>query len=337
MLDRNQTAFDDPSSVGNPTSLRDYALLAGRGFLMGSADVVPGVSGGTIAFITGIYQALIEAISAFNVAFVQRLLRLQLREAFAGVPWRFLLALGTGIAAAILTVSHGLSWALEHYPTLVWGFFFGLVSASILVVRRQVKRWTPALIATAVLFTVGMYLLAGLIPAELPHTPLILFLSGALASCAMILPGISGAFILVLVGQYPYVLQAVVDRRIGVLFLVAAGAALGLALASRALKWLFHHYHDVTVAALTGLMLGSLRKVWPWKVTTATQVTSTGEVIPLVQANVLPAGWSAEVAATIGLALLGFALVLAVEGLAQRVRSDRRTAVGPETPQVERA
>lgn len=321
---------DDVASVSNPTSLRDYALIAGRGFLMGSADVVPGVSGGTIAFITGIYQALIEAISAFNIAFVRRLLTLRIGEAFAEVPWRFLLALGAGIAAAILTVSHGLTWALERHPTLVWGFFFGLVSASILVVRRQVRRWSAGVVLTTLLFAGGMYLLTGLMPAELPHTPVALFLSGALAACAMILPGISGAFILVLLGQYPYVLQAVVDRRIGVLVLVAAGAAVGLALASRALKWLFHHYHDLTVAALTGLMLGSLRKVWPWKVTTVSEVGPSGEAIPVLQANVLPEAWSAEVAAVTGLAALGFALVLLVEGLAQQMQAGQRATAPVE-------
>ena len=313
----------ESKNVSQPQSLRDYVSISLRGFLMGSADVVPGVSGGTVAFITGIYEALIDAINAVNLDFMRRLLRLQWREAFANFPWQFLLALGIGLAAAILTMAHFLSWALEHHATLVWGFFFGLILGSIFLVRKQVRRWTPETLLILVAFAVAMFWLVGVTPAEMPHTPIFLFFSGALAICAMILPGISGAFILVLLGQYRYVLEAVVNRDLLTILIVGTGAVFGLLGFARVLKWLFKHYHDLTVAALIGLMIGSLRKIWPWKEVVSTQVKPDGTVVPLVEANVLPGGPAGEVLLVVGLAMLALALVVGIEALATRGRAAR--------------
>ncbi len=310
--------FADNKDVSRPQSMRDYAAISLRGFLMGSADVVPGVSGGTIAFVTGIYEALIDAINAVNVQFVRRLLARQWRAAFADFPWQFLLALGLGLGVAVLTMAHFLSWALTHHETLVWGFFFGLIVASIIVVLKRVRRWTPAALGMVALFAVAMVWLVGVTPHEMPHTPLFLFLSGALAICAMILPGISGAFILVLLGQYHYVLEAVVMQDWLTLVIVAAGCAVGLLLFARVLKWLFAHHHDLTVAALIGLMIGSLRKIWPWKLTLQSEIEPDGSIVPLVQQNILPAGLTGETLLVIGLALLGLVLVVGLEALAAR-------------------
>ena len=310
----------EKNNVSQPQSLRDYASISLRGFLMGSADVVPGVSGGTIAFITGIYEALIDAINAVNLKFVRRLLTLQWRAAFAEFPWQFLLALAIGLGAAVLTMAHFLSWALTHYETYVWGFFFGLIVASIMLVLRRVRRWTPVAVLLLLTFAVAMYWLVGVTPHEMPHTPLFLFFSGALAICAMILPGISGAFILVLLGQYHYVLEAVVSQDWGTLIVVAAGAAAGLLVFARVLKWLFSRYHDLTVAALIGLMIGSLRKIWPWKLTLQSEIEPDGNVIPLVQQNILPT-LTVEAFLVIGLALLGLILVVGIEWLAERGQS----------------
>ncbi len=249
----------ETNSVSQPKTVRDFLGISARGFLMGSADVVPGVSGGTIAFVVGIYEALIDAINAVNLEFARRLLKGQWRAAFADFPWQFLLALGIGIGAAVLTMAHFLTWALARHETLVWGFFFGLIVASILVVLKRVRRWTPAAVLVLLGFAAAMYWLVGVTPHEMPHTPLFLFLSGAVAICAMILPGISGAFILVLLGQYHYVLEAVVTQDWLTLIIVGAGCAVGLLLFARVLKWLFTNYHDLTVAALIGLMIGSLR------------------------------------------------------------------------------
>lgn len=324
--------MDNPDPYSNPRTPRELLGIMARGFAMGSADVVPGVSGGTMAFILGIYETLLDAIAALNAQFIRRLLRGQFAAAFDEFPWRFLLALGTGLLLAILTMAHFLSHALEHYPTYVWGFFFGLVLASVFVVRRRVKRWTPGAIALLILFTALMFLLVAVVPTETPNTPLFLFLSGALASCAMILPGISGAFILVLLGKYEYVLQAVVTRDFTTLALVAAGAVIGILLFSRVLRWLLHRYHDLTIAALMGLMLGSLRKIWPWK--SAPDALLEGEAIAVSELNVLPQGLSPEVVAVVALAMAGFLLVILLEKLAERGSKAARTRLEPQ-PQAE--
>jgi len=297
-------------------SLKDYFWIAARGFCMGAADVVPGVSGGTMAFILGIYDELLHAIHAVNLDFLRRLLTLRWREAFEHFPWRFLLALGVGIGAAIFSLAEGLSWALEHYPALVWAFFFGLVLASVVVVRKRVQRWTPAVMALAALAALGAYVLVGLTPTQTPDAPWFLFLSGAIAICAMILPGISGAFILVLLGKYQYVLDAVVRLDLFTLALVAAGCVVGLLSFVRVLRWLLQHYHDPTVAVLAGFMFGSLRKVWPWKETLP--AGAAGETILAQQLNVLPATFSPEVGLALALLLLGAGLVWGIDYLAAR-------------------
>jgi putative membrane protein len=297
--------FSGPTNTRK--GIRDYLWVAARGFAMGAADVVPGVSGGTMAFILGIYEELIHAIHSVDLAFFRRLFSLRLREAFAFVPWQFVLALVFGILAAILTLASALSHALHTYPVLVWAFFFGLVLASVIVVRKRVSRWTPAVLLIAALAAVGSYNLVGLVPVETPEEPWFLFLSGALAITAMILPGISGAFILVLLGKYHYVLDAVVTGDIITLLIVVAGAAVGLVSFARVLRWLFKNHHDITVAALTGLILGALRKVWPWKESQSVQ-----------EFNILPPTYDAEFATAVLLMLFGFALVLFLDYMASR-------------------
>lgn len=308
-----------PLTPTRPTrSLKDYFWIAARGFCMGAADVVPGVSGGTMAFILGIYDELLQAIHAINLEFIRRLLTLRWREAFAHFPWRFLLALGLGIGAAIFSLARGLHWALEHHPSLVWAFFFGLVLASVIVVRKRVRRWRPTTITLAALAALGAYLLVGLTPTQTPDTPLFLFLSGAIAICAMILPGISGAFILVLLGKYQSVLDAVVRLDVLTLSLVAAGCVVGLLSFVRLLRWLLQHYHDPTVAVLAGFMLGSLRKVWPWKEILPAGVGLAGDANFAQELNVLPSAFSPEVGLALALLLLGIGLVWGIDHLAVR-------------------
>ncbi len=289
----------------------DYLWIGARGLAMGTADIIPGVSGGTMAFILGIYEELLDAIHAFNLTFLRRLFSPEWRQALAEFPWKFLLSLLSGIFLAILSLSRALHWALENKPELVWAFFFGLVAASILVVRRRVKTWSFLNLMAALLSAAGAYVLVGLTPAETPHTPLLLFLSGALAICAMILPGISGAFILVLLGKYRYILGAVKNFDLFPLFLVACGAVIGLVAFVRLLRWMLHKNHDLVVAILTGFMLGSLRKVWPWKI-----IEPMGEISREI--NVLPAPWSGEVLVAILLMILGVTVVLVIENLANR-------------------
>lgn len=310
-------------------TLLDYGGLVMRGIAMGASDIVPGVSGGTMAFILGIYEELINSIRMIGQPkFLRAVFRLQILDALELLNWKFLLSVAVGIGLAILTLAHGLEWLLINQPVLLWSFFFGLVVASVITVSQRIPRWSPTLAVSLVLGALGAYLLVGLVPARTPETWWFLFVSGVLAICAMILPGISGAFILVLLGKYQYILGAVTGRDFVTLGLVAAGAAVGIVTFAQILGWLFKRYHDATVAVLTGLMVGSLRKVWPWKLDVAWVTDATGSVVldshgvPIVarQANILPDfGSSAgllEFGTAAGLALLGFGVILVIERLA---------------------
>jgi putative membrane protein len=297
--------------------LKGYIGVAARGFCMGAADVVPGVSGGTMAFILGIYEELIEALHAIDTTFLKRLLRFQFSEAFRSFPYRFLIALGAGVGTAIFSLAKFLSWALTNHPVLVWAFFFGLVAASVLTVQKRIT-WSRPRVLTAGLATVLAFIIVGLVPVETTEALWFLFVSGAIAICAMILPGISGSFILLLMGKYQYVLNAVVERDIGTLVVFSFGCGIGLLSFARLLRWMFHHYHDVTVAALIGLMIGSLRKVWPWKETVETFLDRHGVVKPLVQDNIIPETLGSEVGIAVFLAMVGFGLVLGLERVASK-------------------
>jgi putative membrane protein len=301
-----------PNHETSRRTFKDYFWIAARGYAMGAADIVPGVSGGTMAFILGIYEELIQAIHSVNMAFIRRMVTFRFKDAFADFPWRFLLALVAGLATAILTLASGLQWALENHPSLVWAFFFGLVLSSVFVVRKRVRQWSLVTFLTVGLGAVAGYSLIGLVPVETPNDPWFLFLSGALAICAMILPGISGAFILVLLGKYEYILNAVVTRDILTLLIVIAGAAIGLLTFARILRWLFKNYHDITVSILIGLILGALRKVWPWK------ETMEGHLGSLLERNVLPEAFTIEVALALILMGVGFSLVLVLDYFASR-------------------
>lgn len=297
------------------------------GFAMGSADIVPGVSGGTIAFIFGIYKDLVNSIKHVSGETLALLLKGQVRQAIAGVPFAFLVPLVLGIGAAVITLANLLSRLLEDHPVYVWSFFFGLVLASVLVVRKRVTHWTPPKIALLLAAALGAYVLVGAVPVETPETALAFFLSGSIAIVAMILPGVSGSFILVLLGKYEQVLAAVTDRDILTLLLIIAGAAIGLALFSRILSWLFAKHHDLAIAVLTGFMLGSLRKIWPWKEVMSTRINRHGDEVPLHEVNILPPAWDETVLLAVFLAGLAIALILYLESL-QATREQQPT--GPE-------
>jgi putative membrane protein len=293
---------------------------------MGMADVVPGVSGGTMAFVLGIYEELLESIRRMvNPQALGLALRGRFKAALDLLPWPFLLAVGVGILAAVFSLAHFLEWALEHYPTLVWSFFFGLVAASIWSVSRRVRRWNLVTILSALVGALLLYWIVGLTPVETPTAPWFIFLSGVIAICAMILPGISGSFILVLLGKYQYILSAVTGRDFVTLIIFTAGAAVGIVSFAQVLSWLLKRYHDLTVAFLIGLMVGSLRKLWPWK----EMVTSAVSPSLQYEVNVLPAGWTSEVTTALILAVIGFVLVLAVEALAARTEQRVHVTVDP--------
>ncbi|HEY9114988.1 MAG TPA: DUF368 domain-containing protein [Bacteroidales bacterium] len=243
-----------------------YLIITLKGMAMGAADVVPGVSGGTIAFISGIYEELLASISSVNLDTLKVLKNEGIKAAWKKVNGNFLLALLSGIFISILSLAKIISYLLENQPILVWSFFFGLVLASILYVAKQISEWKLITAIMLVIGAVGAFYISTMQPMISENSsPFFMFLAGALAICAMILPGISGAFILVLLGAYKPVLDAIHDKDFKLLATLAAGAIVGLLSFSKLLNWLFKHYKNFTLAVLTGFILGSLGVIWPWK------------------------------------------------------------------------
>lgn len=278
-------------SLAQPRRVAEYARLFLTGCAMGAADLVPGVSGGTMAFVLGVYQDLLDGIRAFNLDALRLTLRLRLRALEQQVPLRFLFALGLGILAAVLALAGFLSATLDDPAGRIglYAFFFGLVLASILVVGAQLRR---SVLTAATLVAGALLALAvvNLVPASAEPTPLNLFLAGMVAICAMILPGISGAFILLILGQYDHVLRAVSERDVLTVLTVVAGAAVGIVIFARALGWLLRRRPQPTIAALVGFMVGSLWKIWPWKVCLREDFDRHGELRCLQEQNLLPQG-----------------------------------------------
>jgi putative membrane protein len=296
-----------------PRSIKECGILFAKGFCMGTADVVPGVSGGTMALVLGIYEQLLYAIKAIDWQFVRRLTAFQVRRALGGVPLLFLASLFAGILAAVFTLAKTLSWLLNNHPVGTWSFFFGLILSSALLVGRRIESWQAGTCAGLIASAVAAYGLVGIVPLSTPESWPFLFLCGAIAICAMVLPGISGSFILVLLGKYQTILDAVHQFDLMTLIVFAAGAGTGLVFFVRLLNWLLARYHTITLACLTGLMIGSLRKIWPWKM-----VAMEGGAQQAV--NVLPQAFNLEFGLAVGLALAGMMTVAALQWLALRGR-----------------
>lgn len=273
---------------------------------MGAADIVPGVSGGTMAFILGIYEELIDAIRIFGrPEFWHDIVRGKVHHALRLPKWGFLVSVGSGILLAVATLSLPLEHLLSTKPVVLWSFFFGLVCASVIVVAARIKKWEPKHVVALLFGAFLAYVIVGLVPVETPDAPWFLVLCGAIAICAMILPGISGAFLLVLLGKYEFVLSAVNNRDIMPIAYIGVGATVGIIAFSQVLSWLFGRYHDLTVALLTGLMIGSLRKIWPWKI---------GD------ANILPE-LTGDTAQVMSIMAAGAVVVGVIEVLAHKSRS----------------
>jgi len=287
---------------------------------MGAADVVPGVSGGTIAFISGIYEELLTSISSINLKTLRVLKSEGLKAVWKTINGNFLIALLIGIFISIASLAKLISWLLENKPILVWSFFFGLVLASILYIGKQITRWN---LLTIFLFIVGAliaYYITTLQPLVTENSsPLFIFLAGSIAICAMILPGISGSFILVLLGAYKPVLDAIHNKDFKLLAILATGAIVGLLFFSKILKWLFNHYRNFTLAMLTGFILGSLNKIWPWKQTLTWRLNSHGVKVPFNEQSILPSSYEGEpqIAMAIILAVIGFLVIILLEKLAK--------------------
>lgn len=254
---------------------------------MGAADVVPGVSGGTIAFITGIYEELVYSIKSINLEALKLLFTGRWKSFWKQVNGNFLLAVFGGVFISVLSLAKILEHLLENHPVLIWSFFFGLIIASSYTVSRSIKKWDyEKVVALVGGIGIAVYI-TSVTPTTTTDASWFVVFSGGLASCAMILPGISGSFILLLLGKYEFALHAVNERVVLDLLLLGAGAVVGLILFSNLLSWLLKKYHDITIAVLVGFMIGSLNKIWPWKETLKTIVVD-GEVKPLIEKNILP-------------------------------------------------
>jgi len=296
----------------------NFIILAVKGFLMGAANVIPGVSGGTMALILGIYEELINAIRSINLKFLRRIAHLKIREALSSVSWTFLLPVGLGILVATFSLAESLSWLLDRYPVIVWSFFFGLILSSVITVSRVVRKWRITTVIAIALGTIAAYFLFGMIPVSTPDALWFIFASGFIAICAMILPGISGAYILVLLGKYRYILEALNNKDFFTLFIIGAGALVGLISFAQILGWLLKRYHDLTMAILIGLMLGSLKKIWPWKETVTTFIDSHGKEIPSLQNNIIPSSFTSEVGFALLFMLIGILVVWSLDLLARK-------------------
>ncbi len=291
---------------------------------MGAADIVPGVSGGTIAFITGIYFRLLEAINAVPGAVYRHLVRGRFRAFWLDCDGSFLVCLLAGILASIASLASAISYVLVAYPILIWSFFFGLIVASVWHVGRQVRHYKPALLVPLLSGIAIAWWITTLSASQVSPSALAFFGAGALAICAMILPGISGSFILVIIGMYAPVLAAIKSLDVGILLLFMAGCVVGLLSIARLITWAFHHFHDLVLALLTGFMIGALNKVWPWKETLSWRVNSSGDKVPLNEASISPwtfaeqSGQDPQVLFAVLMAVVGFGLVLLVEWIGFR-------------------
>ena len=291
-------------------SRKDYMLLALKGMGMGAADVVPGVSGGTIAFIVGIYEELIDSIKSINTKALALFFKGNFSEFWKTVNGSFLLSIVLGIGISVFSLAKVITFLLTTYPILIWSFFFGLVLSSTYFVSKEIKVWNLSrYIAFALGALIAFYITVAT-PAETPTDLWFIFLCGAIAICAMILPGISGSFILVLLGKYFYIMEAVKSFNIPIILTFIAGASIGIVSFSNVLSYLLKRFHDITIAILGGFMLGSLNKVWPWKEVVETYTDSHGIVKPLIENNIFP---NAYILPAFGLMVFGFILVYILE------------------------
>ena len=300
-------------------NFKEYLVIGLKGMAMGAADVVPGVSGGTIAFISGIYEELLASISNVNFKLLKTLKSDGIKAAWKQVNGSFLLALFIGIFISIISLAKTIKWLLENEPILLWSFFFGLVLASIIYIGKQISKWNTKAIIILIIGAFVAYYITTLNPLVTENSSLLfMFLAGSIAICAMILPGISGAFIMVLLGAYKPILSALNDRDYKTVATVFLGAIVGLLVFSKILKWMFTNYKNYTLAILTGFIVGSLNKIWPWKETLTWRINSHDLEVPFKQQSISPFSFDGDpkLMFAIILAFVGFGLILLMEKLA---------------------
>jgi putative membrane protein len=311
-----------------------YVLITLKGMAMGAADVVPGVSGGTIAFISGIYEELIESIDKLNLTNLKKIRSHGFKVFWKSVNGSFLLALFSGIAISILSLAKLIKWLLQNEPLLLWSFFFGLVVASIVFIGKQIKTTNFLIILAIISSTLLSYYITRAEPFASPDSNLYLFFCGFVAIIAMILPGISGAFILLLLGAYEIAIETINNLIKSITTLNAAlftdavtkfamlgiGAVVGIKVFSKILNWMFKHHKNITLAILTGFMVGSLNKIWPWKRVLTWRLNSEGLKVPLLEESVAPSAYigDPQVILAIVFMIVGFLTIFILEKLGSK-------------------
>ncbi|MDR1581827.1 MAG: DUF368 domain-containing protein [Prevotellaceae bacterium] len=312
--------------------IKDYALITLKGIGMGAADVIPGVSGGTIAFITGIYEELLTSIKKSPLAFKTLISsKFNIKLFWKELNGNFLFSLVFGIGISILSLAKLMTYLLVNHPIPVWSFFFGLILASVWFVLRDIKKWKVQYFISLVLGIAAGYMITIISPSETPNDLWFIFLSGAIAICAMILPGISGSFILLLMGKYAYILSALNDVNIPVMLVFVSGVVVGIISFSHFLSWLLKRYNFLTIAFLAGVMFGSLNKIWPWKQVVKSTINSHGETIPLLEENVLPAtyseitGYPSLVFYAIVMMIAGFVIIFGIDMVSVKLKKSDKS------------
>ena len=285
---------------------------------MGIAELVPGVSGGTIAFVTGIYEEFLSSINNITLSTFKTLKNKGFSAFWKKLNGNFLVVLFGGMLVSILSFSKLISWLLEFHPIPIWSFFFGLVLASVIFVAKAINKWNLATIVLFALGAVTAFYITTLPPSANTDSLPFLFFSGALAICAMVLPGISGSFILVLLGSYKTILDAVNDKDYKIIITVGLGVVFGILSFARLLKWMFEHYKNITLAVLTGFILGSLNKIWPWK--NILEVIQIGKKEIIIDENISPFSFEGDpqLSFAIVAALIGFSLIFILERTASK-------------------
>jgi len=307
--------------------------LALKGMAMGIAEVIPGVSGGTIAFITGIYEKLLNTIKAFHPALIGTFKKEGIGSVWETINGTFLVTLLIGMATGVVVGVFGVTHLLETYPEMLWAFFFGLIISSAIFIGRQVDTWRIVEVVALVVGTAVAYYITIASPSQPNEALWFVFLSGAIAISALILPGISGSFILLIMGMYSFIIPTVKkaittfdSQSLVIMGVFAAGCLLGLMTFSRVLSWTFKHYKNPTLALLTGFMIGSLNKLWPWRNVLSTRINSKGLEVPFLEQSVLPAAYKgdSQIVAVLVCMVLGFLSIFIIEFLGAKFKANSK-------------
>lgn len=303
--------------------IQQYINLVLKGFAMGAANVIPGVSGGTIALITGVFERLINAIKSFDINAIKLLFKWKIKELIEYVDLYFLIAVFSGMIVSVVSLAKLLEFLFTNYPVLVWAFFFGLILASVYYVGKTIKKWNISVILTFIIGTSIAVVISMLNPATQNDSFFYLIICGIVAICSMILPGLSGSFILILLGNYELVMiKAVSTFDLAILFPVIIGVIVGLIAFSHILSWIYKKYKDQTISILTGFILGSLSILWPWKNevyrldSIGNFILKDGERIIQGYTKYIPETINIEVILAISLMIMGFITIYLIEKLA---------------------